>query len=1569
LNASVKGRREERARLRGFAAGGKGMLMVYGAPGIGKSALLAQVVREIEAGVDADGRKLKGPDGEPVDPPPTVEYFIRRSEGRDDPARFLRYLCRRLDGRYGLEGQGLGSEPVELQEQLSARLAAIEEESGDDRPKRTVLLIDGLDEAPELGRYVPEARPWLPVMVASRETPEANTFYEARRRETRSAMTVGPLGKKEVRAILYEGANKYDPAFDEDYVDAVAERSEGNPLYLTLLAEELFQGKLEVGDIDALPEKIGELYGEAVRRVTDEGKNQTALDLLHLLTEAKAPLTEEAIGELLEVNPMQASAATRAAMELLHEAAPEALYPTGETPPDEAVQLFHESLREWLREQHSAACREMQERLAEKTAAWGSRENGTARRYALRYGAVHQQAAGRHDELYDLLTGESYKETQVRAFKQYEATYAAYEAGLETYVDRNGETPEDDARLCRLALDAGQVAREAKEGVTQAFRWAEEGRMEDALQRISVLDEEKYFLAALRLIWIEADRQSERPEEERSPEKAQKVLDAVEERIAPGTEAIDWSDFIDEDFMAWWAGHILTILPEIDVMDLLLRTSNPGELSEALANRIETRADDVDLRVLVQAALEAVRSIDRDYGRHKPLAVLASALTDAGETKQAESILEQALDVAQTISSNSLLAEALSHMGSVVAESDGMEKATPLFERALKAAEWSSNDKLRAKAFSEIADALAATENLKKARSVLRKALTIAQSIENSPLKAKRLCRIAKISVYTGNPHQAYSIFRETLSVIESTNSKPLREVELLSKLAYNLSSSTDFSQHTALLEETFNLAQSVENADYRATALTCIAGAFARIDEIEQARSILADVPDSEASFIVGAFGRPSDNGTPPIVTAQTLASVGKLELALNIIQMIGSGKSRDRARNHVATVTANVLSPEQALEVAQSTETEEYRTKGLTSVICACADTWDFSRLRSAFEKLFATPASYGLNSHRSYFIVNITRDLAQNGNLEQAQEVFSAAEFRDNSNQLTRLAQYLADSISFDRSRSLYDKIIASAWSVDDDNRRALVLTGIAKALARSGEVEQVRPLLNDVLEIAAQLRYKSELYTWHFEQTIPKTLRLLAQTADLENQYPTFEKALSTARSIDDRSLKAEALSETASAIARTGSTEKARSVFEESLTIAQTAFNRAQLVANIVSSLVEVASHEKASRRAKSIFERAFEVAQTIESDEYRAMALSSIAPVLSSTGEIVQTQPLFEEILGAVRAIGRNRHRAEALSEIACVFSKIHGGEEAQSIFKEALVSARAIDSRSSRGRTLAEVASALSEAEGPKQASPLFTEALSDAHSIDNNTLRAETFTGIASALLDAGSQKKARSAFEKAISAAQLIESAGHTSENVETVIEETFLELIGALTALENPAHTDSLLKQIFLAALSIPDLSTRSSIVEKIAEKRAKEGQTEAFARHLPQIELFDDGWTDVLSTWRGALLEHSDDPRPLLRQSFLLYPFDTETAAEGAYSLVQAHVQAGAMDHAEAIARECPELELDVLMREHDSGRDPDDLPEDLREQYDKLADLRETGMLDEEEFDEKAGALFERADL
>jgi tetratricopeptide (TPR) repeat protein len=344
-----------------------------------------------------------------------------------------------------------------------------------------------------------------------------------------------------------------------------------------------------------------------------------------------------------------------------------------------------------------------------------------------------------------------------------------------------------------LALDAGKVAREAQEDVTEAFQWAEAGRMEDALRRIEVLGEKKYFLAALRLLWIEADRQAKRPETERTAEVAQDILSAVEKHIAPGTRAIDWSEFAGTDFMAWWTAHVSAAMPSLDVSSMLTRTSELREIVEALAEHIvedegvatigslgrvslgvarkivqddqRTQAMSRVARALTEMettdralpALEearaAAREIGDDHWRAKAMTEVVGALAETEATEEARFVFEETLAAAREIDFDQARAEALSGVARALTEMEATDRAIPAFEGVLAAAQEIGDDRSRAKALSEVARALAETEATDRARSIFEEARAAAREIDDNRSRAATFSRVTMRHVKAGLAH------------------------------------------------------------------------------------------------------------------------------------------------------------------------------------------------------------------------------------------------------------------------------------------------------------------------------------------------------------------------------------------------------------------------------------------------------------------------------------------------------------------------------------------------------------------------------------------------------------------------------------------------------------------------------------------------------------------------------------------------------------------------------------------------------------------------------------------------
>lgn len=385
LTESFKGRHEERRAIKTFCLDGRGSLLVWGAPGIGKSALLAQTLNEIKSGFGPD-------DALGTEYPPVAEYYIRKDWHTEKEDAFTRSVAAFLDDTYPLPHMLAGSTPDERAQRLRARLALID---AMEEPRRSVLFVDGLDENPDLLPLIPTPRRWLAVVLASRQVAVVEAWYRGWCRDAarRSKINVEPLTPPDVRALLYDVADKYQEAFTDTYVLEVAHRSEGNPMFLRLLCDGIFDAGGRLRPLETIPRNVRDMYEETIQRVTRKGMNEDATQLLYLLSESTAALDQETIGAILGINAIRARAAVGAVRELL-----------AETPAGlgaESYQFFHQSLRQWLRASHGAACAQMRRHLVAWSSDWARMADPAAKRFAIEH-ATEYAFAARGDSTPDL---------------------------------------------------------------------------------------------------------------------------------------------------------------------------------------------------------------------------------------------------------------------------------------------------------------------------------------------------------------------------------------------------------------------------------------------------------------------------------------------------------------------------------------------------------------------------------------------------------------------------------------------------------------------------------------------------------------------------------------------------------------------------------------------------------------------------------------------------------------------------------------------------------------------------------------------------------------------------------------------------------------------------------------------------------------------------------------------------------------------------------------------------------------------------------------------------------------
>jgi len=166
------------------------------------------------------------------------------------------------------------------------------------------------------------------------------------------------------------------------WIDAVQQRSQGNPLYLRLLCNALENGSIALNDVNALPKEINEYYKAILSRYAQDLLDGDALLAgLFAFAAAKDYLSMAHLGLINHLGDATVQRVGSILKEVLYE-----------NPLTEDVfdyQLFHESFREYLVELKTKEVNDAAERILNFCAGWQELEGTWEQRYALEHYALH----------------------------------------------------------------------------------------------------------------------------------------------------------------------------------------------------------------------------------------------------------------------------------------------------------------------------------------------------------------------------------------------------------------------------------------------------------------------------------------------------------------------------------------------------------------------------------------------------------------------------------------------------------------------------------------------------------------------------------------------------------------------------------------------------------------------------------------------------------------------------------------------------------------------------------------------------------------------------------------------------------------------------------------------------------------------------------------------------------------------------------------------------------------------------------------------------------------------------
>ncbi|MCP4544674.1 MAG: ATP-binding protein [Chloroflexi bacterium] len=317
-----------------------GYIVVNGEPGIGKTALMAQWVKQ------------RG----------YVHHFNISTQNIRSTSNFLANVCAQLIVRYDLGHFTFPPEATKDSGFLSQLLA----EAVDERKERpVVILVDALDEVEDLGLPQGENRLYMPqtlpdgvfFVVTKREEYDDRLFVDRRKdiylrdNDPRNLEDV----RRHIRSFIEEHRAAMAPRIEQwgvtedEFVDTITEKSEGNFMYLVYVLYDICDGKLtaaNVDDIRNLPRGLKDYYQRhwhTMQAIDPDRFDKYYEPVVCILATVREPVTIAQVAKWTKLRPIRIREVIREWREFLNADVSES---------DESLyRVYHTSFQDFLEDE------------------------------------------------------------------------------------------------------------------------------------------------------------------------------------------------------------------------------------------------------------------------------------------------------------------------------------------------------------------------------------------------------------------------------------------------------------------------------------------------------------------------------------------------------------------------------------------------------------------------------------------------------------------------------------------------------------------------------------------------------------------------------------------------------------------------------------------------------------------------------------------------------------------------------------------------------------------------------------------------------------------------------------------------------------------------------------------------------------------------------------------------------------------------------------------------------------------------------------------------------------------
>ena len=316
-----------------------GYIVIRGEPGIGKTSLIAQLVKQ------------RG----------YVHHFNIATQNIRSARDFLGNLCAQLIVRYELDHAIL---PPEATKNSGFLLQLLEEASAKLKGMPLVMLLDALDEAEDLG-LPPEANHlYLPLslpsrvffVVSTREQADYRLFVDHRED---IYLRDDPANLEDVKQYIRDFVHEHRDQMlqriqtwgvtEDEFTEVITEKSQGNFMYLVHVLRDIHDGKLSTANIDdirKLPRGLRAYYQRHWRAMRDQDIERFEKyyePIVCMLATVREPVTVGQVAKWTELNPMRVKEIIREWREFLNQVVSEE--------ENTLYRVYHASFQDFLRDE------------------------------------------------------------------------------------------------------------------------------------------------------------------------------------------------------------------------------------------------------------------------------------------------------------------------------------------------------------------------------------------------------------------------------------------------------------------------------------------------------------------------------------------------------------------------------------------------------------------------------------------------------------------------------------------------------------------------------------------------------------------------------------------------------------------------------------------------------------------------------------------------------------------------------------------------------------------------------------------------------------------------------------------------------------------------------------------------------------------------------------------------------------------------------------------------------------------------------------------------------------------